>query len=96
MKQISAGIFGTGRTELMVASGKLSTVLYGTSEACVRLVVVAPATTGTGLVISNKCAAQAAIQATRCYQFGIAHKPLIGGHDHRLIVWLLNSAMAFA
>jgi hypothetical protein len=71
MKQIIAGIFGARSAELMAAGGKLSTVFYGTGETRVRLVAVTFSATGARAVISNECAARAAIHSTRCYQCSV-------------------------
>jgi hypothetical protein len=96
MTQINARILGAGKAELVAAGGEPSTVLYGTSEARVRLMVIASPATGARAAISNECAAQAAIHAARRYQCSVIHMPLDRGHGYRLIVWVPNLAMAFA
>lgn len=75
MKQIGAGELGTRKAEPMTTSGKLSTVLDDTGETGIRFVAVASPATGTWVSLSNKCAAHAAVQATRRYKVGTIQKP---------------------
>jgi hypothetical protein len=93
MKQISARVLGTGKAEPMTASGKFFTVLYGTSKACIRLMIVTSSATGARLAISNVCAAQAAIHATRRNDHWI---PGLNLHDFVLHAVLLVSGASAA
>ena len=85
MMQIGARVLGARKAEPVTTSGTLFTVLEGTGAAGVCFVAVASSASGTGVPVSNKCAAQAAVQAARRNQLGATQRSWIGAHDYRLM-----------